>query len=279
MRIGYNTNGFGFHRLSDALQIIGDLGYRGVAITIDHHALNPWDGALDRQISSTADLLKRYGMGCVIETGARFLLNPREKHAPTLVSKDPAGRAYRLDFLKRALAIGAALDAEALSFWAGVKPAGVPDASAWQWLVDGCRRLALAAEAYRLPLAFEPEPGMFIETLDQYGRLKSQVDHPGFGLTLDLGHAFLMEPEPPHACLRHWAGDIRNIHLEDMRPGRHRHLFFGEGEIRFGEIFSSLARINYTGLVNIELSRHSHKAVTTADRALAWVNRLVAGIG
>jgi len=271
MRVGYNTNGFGFHRLDAALEILGELGYQGVAITVDNHALNPWGSGLKQSIATTADALKRFGMGCVLETGARFLLDPRRKHEPTLVSAEASGRRRRLDFLTRVLDIGAELGAEALSFWSGVKPPGIDDDAAWCWLVEGCRRLAAAADKVRIPLAFEPEPGMFIENLEQFRRLKSQVAHPAFGLTLDVGHAFLTEPVSPADCVRRWADDIHTIHLEDMRRDEHRHLFFGQGEMAFEEIFDSLRSVGFKGLVNIELSRHSHDAVATARRALAWV--------
>ena len=39
--LGYNTNGFAHHRLTDALRLLADIGYQSVAITLDHHALNP----------------------------------------------------------------------------------------------------------------------------------------------------------------------------------------------------------------------------------------------
>ena len=44
--------------------------------------------------------LDALGLGSVIETGARFLLDPRAKHEPTLVTRDPEGRARRVAFLQ-----------------------------------------------------------------------------------------------------------------------------------------------------------------------------------
>ena len=42
MRFGYGTNGFANHRLTDALDVIADLGYQGVALTLDHDHLDPY---------------------------------------------------------------------------------------------------------------------------------------------------------------------------------------------------------------------------------------------
>jgi sugar phosphate isomerase/epimerase len=37
--LGYNTNGFAHHSLRDALDLIAEVGYRSVGLTLDvHHA-------------------------------------------------------------------------------------------------------------------------------------------------------------------------------------------------------------------------------------------------
>ncbi len=272
-RLGYNTNGFNCHSLESALEIIAGLGYSGVAITLDNYILNPWNPDLSKNLALVERILRRYSLACVIETGARFLLNPRQKHEPTLISNDSAGRKTRLNFLKRALDIAARLNAEALSFWSGKKQNAVDDRNAWEWLISGCRKLAGYAEKYAVPLAFEPEPGMFIENLSQYQTLKKEVGHALFCLTLDVGHAFLTETIPAGECIRKFKDDIKNTHIEDMKKGVHHHLFFGEGEIDFSDIFKAFQDISYTGLLNVELSRHSHDAVNVARQSYDYLSK------
>jgi len=267
LRLGYNTNGFSCHSLESALEIIAGLGYRGVAITLDNYILNPGAADLNRQLEQTEAILHNDSLACVIETGARFLLDPRRKHEPTLISADAAGRKIRLDFLKNALEIAARLDSQALSFWSGIKQEGVRRADAWDWLVAGCKELSEYTGQFGIPLAFEPEPGMFIENLTEYQKLAEQVENPLFGLTLDVGHAFLTEDDSPAECIRKFGPSIKNIHLEDMKKGDHKHLQFGDGEIEFSEVFEALKEINFAGLINVELSRHSRNAVKAAEQA------------
>ena len=267
LHLAYNTNGFNCHSLESALEIIAGLGYRGVAITLDNYILNPTASDLDRQLGLTKAILKKKSLACVVETGARFLLDPWRKHEPTLISADATDRKIRLNFLKHALDITARLDGQALSFWSGIRHDGVTEADAWDWLVTGCRELSEYAGRFGIPLAFEPEPGMFIENLTQYQKLKELVENPVFGLTLDVGHAFLTEDDSLADCIRKFRNSIKNIHLEDMKKGHHKHLQFGEGEIDFLEVFDALKNINYAGLINVELSRHSRKAVKAAGQA------------
>lgn len=271
LRLGYNTNGFNCHALESALEIIAGLGYRGVAITLDNYILNPWASDLDRQLGQTITILEKNSLACVVETGARFLLNPWSKHEPTLISADANGRKVRLDFLKRALDIAARLDGQALSFWSGIRHAGIEDTDAWDWLAAGCRELSEYAGSLGVPLAFEPEPGMFIENLTQYQKLAQRVDDPLFGLTLDVGHAYLTEESSIADCILNFKNSIKNIHLEDMLKGAHQHLQFGDGEIDFSKVFDALKQIQYAGPVNVELSRHSRNAVNAAGQALDYL--------
>jgi len=271
MLLGYNTNGFAHHRLEDAITILADLGYRSIALTLDYHALNPYDPELPSQLERVGDLLRHHALRCVIETGARFLLNPYRKHQPTLLDPDPMQRARRLDFLKRAVDIAEVLDADAVSFWSGTPSDAVGEAEWLNRLVAGCRNLCAFAAKRNVRLAFEPEPGMFVDTMTRFAELHQAVNHGRFGLTLDIGHLHCLGETPIVDHLRRWRASLLNVHIEDMRRGVHDHLMFGEGEIDFKEVLAGLREIGYEGAVHVELSRHSHNAVETAKKALQFL--------
>ena len=114
LRFGYGTNGFQSHRLDDALAVIADLGYDGVALTLDHLHHDPFAPDLAARTAALRGRLDQLGLAVVVETGARYLLHPTRKHHPTLVSDDDRDR--RVDYLHRAVEVAADLGAEAMSF-------------------------------------------------------------------------------------------------------------------------------------------------------------------
>ena len=76
MLLGYNTNGLAHHDPLDAIELLAGIGFRSVAITIDHGVLSPRDDRWRQQLGELRAALQRHGMRSVIETGARFLLDP-----------------------------------------------------------------------------------------------------------------------------------------------------------------------------------------------------------
>jgi sugar phosphate isomerase/epimerase len=274
MRLGFGTNGFSNHRLEDALGVIADLGYAGVALTLDHHHLDPFGRELARRVGAVRDLLDQLGLAVVIETGARFLLDRWRKHAPTLLDNDAH---VRVDFLRRAIAIGADLGAEAVSFWAGVKPAGVGPVAAWDRLVAGCTAVVAEADTTGVRLGFEPEPGMLVETLDGWFALRDALGAPpSFGLTLDIGHCRCLEEASVPDCVTRAAPHLVNVQIDDMCRGVHEHLEFGTGQIDFPPVLRALTEGGYRGLVTVELPRHSHAAPTVARESLAYLQDALA---
>lgn len=269
LRYSYNTNGFAHHRLEDAIAIIRDLGYAGIGITLDVHHLNPFE-IRPRDLERFRKLLD--GLEVVIQTGARFLLDPRRKHEPTLLTNEPEGRALRVAFLERAIEIGARLGATSVSFWSGAAPAGVPETELQNRLADGCVRICDKAAASGILLAFEPEPGMWIERVDQYQQIKNRVARPQLGLALDVGH-LAVTGEDLGPILLNYSSELRIVQIEDIRDRVHNHLMFGEGELDFAAILGAFEKYHYQGLLECELSRDSHRAPTCAAQAIRFLQK------
>lgn len=267
MRFGYGTNGFANHRLDDALAVIADLGYTGVALTLDHHHLDPYGENLAGEVRRVAARLDELGLSTVIETGARYLLDPRRKHHPTLVSADTAPR---VDFLKRAVRIAEELGSDCVSFWSGVAEDGLPAELAWDRMRRGLDPVLAEAAERGVRLACEPEPGMVVQHVTEALRLREDLGAPDLlGITLDVGHCVAVEPVSAAECARLAGPLLFNVQLDDMRHGVHEHLEFGEGELDLAETLGALAEIGYTGLAAVELPRHSHAAPQVAERCIA----------
>ncbi len=271
LRFAYNTNGTANHRLDEAIALIADAGYDGVALTLDIHHLDPFADGFRAELRRVAALLRAHSLGCVIETGARFLLDPRQKHEPTLVTADSEGRARRVAFLTRALEAAAETGAEAMSFWAGVPKPGVTAAQVRDWVAEGAAEIARRAEQLGTVAALEPEPGMAIETAADWQALAI----PGLRLALDTGHCLVTGEMDPADAVRRYAADLGTVAIEDMARGVHVHLPFGEGDMDVPGVLAALNEVGFSGLVCVELSRESHRADTMVPGALAWLRQRV----
>lgn len=263
MKLGYVTNGLRDHRLDDALRLLADHGYEAVAITPDVGHLDPLR-ATPAEIEAIGSLCAALSLTVVVETGARFVLDPHHKHEPTLMSATADRREQRIDFYARCAAIARDLGAGVMSFWSGIDRTGSEDPESI--LHDGIERTCAAIRACGVVPSIEPEPGMALGTLGDYERLAERLGLAAPALTLDVGHLYVDTPASLHAqreiasaCER-MAPRCAQVQIEDMRFGVHEHLPPGEGDVDFASALAALARGGYAGPVCFELSRSSHSA-------------------
>ena len=275
MYLGYNTNGLAHHDLFDAVALLADTGYRGVAITVDHGALPPHAADNHRRIGGLRRMLAEYRMHSVIETGARFLLDPKHKHEPTLVSPDAAARDRRVEFYRHTIDRAADLESDCVSIWSGIVRDDASRGEAMDRLVKGLQKVLEHATERGVHVAFEPEPGMLIDSMARYAELLERLDSPQLKLTLDVGHLHCQGETPIGDYIVRWSDRLVNVHLEDMRAGIHEHLMFGDGEIDFPPVIRALAEIGYQGGIYVELSRHGHQAPTAVRRAYDFLSPMI----
>lgn len=270
LRYGYGLNGFTDHRLEDALAVLAGLGYDGVALTLDHAHLDPFAWDLPQRVAKVGRLLARHGLDVVVETGGRYVLDPWRKHEPTLLSTE--GRDRRVRLLETALRIAADLGAPAVSFWSGVAPADVRPETLWDRLTHGIGHVLPLADELGVDLALEPEPGMLVERLADVEATRARLGDPGrLRCTIDVGHLRCTEDDDPAECVRAVGPLLANVQIDDMRRGVHEHLPFGDGEVDFPPVLRAIGDVGFTGLVAVELPRHTFAAPALAASSIEFL--------
>ncbi|WP_327243307.1 sugar phosphate isomerase/epimerase family protein [Streptomyces sp. NBC_01320] len=275
IRLGYGTNGLTDLRLDDALALLAGLGYDGVGLTLDHMHLDPLAPDLAARTRRVAQRLEQLGLGVTVETGARYVLDPRRKHGPSLLDPDPEARAARTRLLVRAVEVASDLGAHAVHCFSGITPPHTTPDTAWRRLTDALAPVLVAADRTGVPLAIEPEPGHLLANLSDFHHLRLLSGDPEpLGLTLDIGHCQCLEPSSPADCVRDAAPWLRHVQIEDMRRGIHEHLPFGDGEIDFPPVLEALDTLGdtgYGGLTVVELPRHSHAGPELARSSIDFL--------
>ena len=214
-------------------------------------------------------LLDELGLACVVETGARFALDPRRKHFPTLLTE---GRDRRVRMLTRAVDVAAELGAPVVSMWSGAAPANLAPAHRVGAAARGRRARRRARGAARRAARLRARAGHVRRAARRLRGARPAArrtrTRSASRSTSATASAWSREPvsrvraprrgparpraHRGHAARRARAPDVRR---RRARPRRSRS--------------TALAEIGYGGLVAVELSRHAHAAHETVPRAIA----------
>ena len=276
MKAGYSTNSFGDVDPLDALSLLCEQGYASLAITPDRNILNPYEKTFASEVRVWQHALAKAQMRCVVETGARHLLDSKRKHHPTLLSDVQDDCNRRIEFLRRAIELAGELNADCVSLWSGAVCSDADETLLWRKLTDGVGEVLDHASRCGVVLGFEPEPGMFIDTVARAEELFERLGRPkSLGLTVDIGHLECLGERPLAATVRDVADRIVNIHIDDMIVCRHEHLPLGKGDIDFVPIFRELLAARYQGGLHVELPRQGHRWYETAKESYEFIHRMI----
>ena len=160
---------------------------------------------------------------------------------PSWIEPDVNYRRIRIDHTKRALTLAKELGAKCITTEPGGPVEGRPWGECLKLFVEMIKPVAEHAEKEGVLLLVEPEPGLLIETAEQYLEFAAKISSPFLGLNFDIGHSYCVKDEPPET-IRRLGKLIRHVHLEDIAATRvHHHLIPGEGAIDFGATLKALA--------------------------------------
>jgi sugar phosphate isomerase/epimerase len=256
MRLAFSTNAYMKHPFDEAAARIRAIGYEGLELMADvPHA---WPaGLLPKTKHELLSSLRAHNLK--FSNVNAFMMNAIADHRqpywyPSFIEPDEGYRRVRIDHTRRALSLCAELGAPHITTEPGGPLApGQSRARAVDLFVEVLKPLADHAESLGVGLLVEPEPGLLVETTEQFVEIADRVNSPAIGLNFDVGHAYCMSEDIP-AQIKKLAHHIRHFHLEDIAPTRvHHHLVPGKGAIDFAEVFHAIRAIEYDGWLTVEL--------------------------
>jgi sugar phosphate isomerase/epimerase len=278
MNLAFSSNAYLHYPFAEAARRIAEIGYSGIEIMADvPHA---WPAYLTTEQKCNIRIaVDRNGL--TISNINAFMMHavddPRQKYwHPSWIEPDPHYRRIRIEHTKKALTLAKELGSPCIT----TEPGGpVEQGSSWSdalaLFVEMIKSVAEHAEREGVLLLVEPEPGLLIETADQFEEFMTHINSPAVGLNFDIGHFYCVGDEPA-STLHRLKKYVRHIHLEDIAANRvHAHLVPGDGAIDLQATLQAIRDIDYKGWVTIELYPYADDPDFAATKALERVRQLM----
>jgi sugar phosphate isomerase/epimerase len=221
IKLSYSTFGLTNLDFLTAIDEVEKAGYPGIEISFHRDQFNPFDLSDD----DLAAVKKRLDSGRVkaacVATASHFF-TPQRPHEPSLMTPDLAGRKRRIELVKRGIHVARKLGVNLVTFGSGFirdEHISNPSVNPRELLIDSIQQcIAEIRPDEDITLLIEPEPGMFIETMEQGLSLMHEIDSPRFRLHIDLLHSYCSEQNYVEA-LAQAAPHIRYLHVSDAQQG------------------------------------------------------------
>lgn len=256
MRLAFSTNAYMKFPFDEAAARIASFGYDGLELMADVPHAWP-NGLLEGPKRAIRRAMEENDLA--FSNVNAFMMNAINDHRqpywyPSFIEPDEGYRRTRIDHTRRALSLCAELGAPHITTEPGgpIAP-GQTRRQAMDLFVEVLKPLAEHAHDVGVLLLIEPEPGLLIETTEEYLEVADRVNAPSIGLNFDVGHAFCMSEDLPKQIAK-MAPHTRHYHLEDIAPTRvHHHLIPGRGAINFREVLDAIRATGYDGWLTVEL--------------------------
>lgn len=219
IRLGYSTSGLTQLDIFQAIHAIADVGYSSIELSLHKQQLNPFEITDKTLIAIRKELEKRKLFPACVAPATFFFQDDRP-HDPSLLCLDLAGRKQRIQLIKEAIRIAKILEVPIVNFGSGfLRDEHIADRSInpEEILIDSIHR-CLEYCPQDVTLTIEPEPGMYIETLQQATTLIQKIQSNQFQLHLDFCHAFCSEPNYLDA-IKAASSYVKYLHVADTNEG------------------------------------------------------------
>lgn len=271
MKFSFSSNAFRKYSLSEAADAISAAGYTGIEIMCDTpHAYPPDLSAAD--IGAIKKELARKGLS-ISNLNAFMLCAIDDFHHPSWIEKDKDYRELRIRHTLNCINLAAKLGVSTISTEPGGPVNGMPRGTALEIFMEGLSRVVPYAIERGVVILIEPEPGLLIETSDQFVSFIEQFGRKGMGLNFDVGHFYCMGEDPAEKIVE-LKDFIFHFHLEDIPANReHKHILPGEGGIDIPGVLNAIEKIGYHDFVTVELYPYQDSAPEIARNARNYLQK------
>ena len=264
MKLALTTSTFGKTPFDEALERISGHGFRAIEITaipggphLDAAKITPQEVEALRQRLQQLRLEVVAIMTCPI---------------------GPFGEPHYVSYIKRAIDLAVALECPDVLFFSRKPPDmdRYTEAELRSDLTKKMRSIADYALDKRIHLAFETEPGLFVESPRQALEILAEINHPALGYNLCVPH-ILSAGENVEDVIEQGRERIFHTHMSDLQDRIHRHLIPGLGNVNLADIVSRLQVIGYQGALSFDLYPYVDTPDEAAAKTYEYMARLLGG--
>ncbi len=276
MKLAFSSNAFTKYSLNESVDEISKIGYKGIEIMCDvPHAFPPQFD--DNKISELKRELEKNKLQ-ISNLNAFTLFGINDTYHPSWIEDDPDYRENRIKHTINCLKLASRLGANNIS----VEPGGPVYNTSMKkdylnLFLKGLNKVIPSAEEEKIKILVEPEPGLLLETSDEFLQFIKNFDSEFIGLNFDIGHFFCVKEDPSEVVykLREYLG---HVHLADIKNRTHNHLIPGLGDIDFIRVFRSLADIGYDGFITVELYPYKENPKEAATRSYKYLTNILSNL-
>ena len=221
IKLSYSTFGLTDLDFLDSIDVVDKAGYPGIELSFHRDQFNPFD-ITDEYLAKVKERLNSLEVKAACVSTASHFFTPSRPHEPSLMTPDLAGRKRRINLVKRGIHVARKLGVSLVSFGSGFirdEHVSNPSVNPGELLVGSVHQcLKELHDDEDITLLIEPEPGMYIETLEQGISLVNEVNSSRFQLHLDLNHNYCSEQNYLEA-LGKAAPHAKFLHVSDSQEG------------------------------------------------------------
>lgn len=191
-------------------------------------------------------------------------------------SKDPVIRKKAMEIMEKAINLSVKLGIRCIQLATYDVYYEESDEETQKFFLDGMKEAVAMASRAGVILAMEIMDTKFVGTIVRALHYLKEIPSPYFKIYPDMGN------------LSNFSNDVTGefelgisetaaIHVKETRPGVFKEVPFGEGEVKFTEIFKKLKELNYQGMLLIEMwaDNSCYQTVEQAKEKIAEAYRFV----